>query len=70
MRAKLLFFFALTAALGGAGTWSIDVSGSTVADPWSQVRLLEGEWAGVAGGEPGVGTVPRSYQFVLGSRYL
>jgi hypothetical protein len=40
------------------------------ADPWELVRFLEGEWTGVAQGEPGVGTVHRSYQFILGHRFL
>jgi hypothetical protein len=40
------------------------------ADPWEPVRFLEGEWTGVAQGEPGVGTVHRSYQFILGHRFL
>jgi rubredoxin len=40
------------------------------ADPWEPVRFLEGEWAGVAQGEPGIGTVHRSYQFILGHRFL
>jgi hypothetical protein len=39
-------------------------------DPWSRVRVLEGEWIGTSQGEPGVGTVHRSYQFVLGHRFL
>ena len=39
-------------------------------DPWAPVRFLEGEWTGEAQGEPGVGTVHRSYQFVLGHRFL
>lgn len=39
-------------------------------DPWSQVRFLEGEWVGTAEGEPGIGTVHRSYQFILGYRFL
>jgi hypothetical protein len=40
------------------------------ADPWARVRGLEGEWVGTAEGEPGVGTVHRSYQFILGHRFL
>lgn len=39
-------------------------------DPWASLRFLEGEWQGVAEGEPGVGTVHRSYQFVLQHRFL
>ncbi len=39
-------------------------------DPWALLRFLEGEWQGAAEGEPGVGTVHRSYQFVLQHRFL
>ncbi len=69
MRASL-FFFVLTAALGSAETSPNGVPSTAVVDPWAQVRFLEGEWTGVAEGEPGVGTVHRSYQFILGHRYL
>lgn len=39
-------------------------------DPWVQVRFLEGDWVGTAEGEPGIGTVHRSYEFILGYRFL
>ena len=39
-------------------------------DPWASVRFLVGEWEGTAKGEPGTGTVRRTYQFVLEDRYL
>ncbi len=40
------------------------------ADPWARVRILEGRWTGTAEGEPGTGTVQRSYEFILGHRFL
>jgi hypothetical protein len=40
------------------------------ADPWAPIRFLEGDWIGTAEGEPGIGTVHRSYQFILGYRFL
>jgi hypothetical protein len=46
------------------------VAAPAAADPWAQVHFLVGEWTGVAEGEPGVGSVHRSYQFVLGHRFL
>jgi hypothetical protein len=49
---------------------SLSATSDAPPDPWEPVRFLEGEWAGVAQGEPGVGTVHRSYQFILGHRYL
>lgn len=53
----------LSGILGAAGslTQTPVVTPTPVVDPWSQVRFLEGEWIGVAEGEPGVGTVHRSY---------
>ena len=43
---------------------------STPADPWSAVRFMVGEWRGESEGEPGKGTVKRTYRFVLGSKFL
>jgi hypothetical protein len=42
----------------------------TSADPWAPVRVLVGEWQGQAEGQPGKGTVQRSYSFVLKDRFL
>jgi hypothetical protein len=42
----------------------------TSADPWTPVRFLVGEWQGQAEGQPGKGTVQRSYTFVLKDRFL
>lgn len=39
-------------------------------DPWEPVRFLLGEWEGTAKGQSGTGTVTRSYNFVLGDRFL
>jgi hypothetical protein len=39
-------------------------------DPWAPIRVFEGEWKGTSEGEPGMGTVQRSYEFVLSGRYL
>ena len=39
-------------------------------DPWAAIRFLEGDWVGAAEGAPGVGTVHRSYEFILGYRFL
>jgi hypothetical protein len=40
------------------------------ADPWQAIRFLAGEWRGTAQGEPGVGSVQRTYSFVLKDKYL
>ena len=39
-------------------------------DPWAPVRFLEGEWTGRSEGEPGVGSVRRTYEFALKNRFL
>lgn len=39
-------------------------------DPWSPVRFLVGHWQGTAEGEPGHGTVARTYDFVLKGRFI
>jgi hypothetical protein len=39
-------------------------------DPWSAVRFMVGEWTGESEGEPGKGTLKRTYRFVLGERFL
>lgn len=40
------------------------------ADPWQPVRFLVGRWRGTVQGEAGNGTVTRSYEFVLGNRFI
>ena len=39
-------------------------------DLWAQVRFLVGRWEGTTEGEPGKGTVVRTYEFVLGNRFI
>lgn len=39
-------------------------------DPWAPVRFLVGRWEGTTQGEPGSGTVVRTYEFVLGNRFV
>jgi hypothetical protein len=40
------------------------------ADPWLSIRFLQGTWQGTSEGEPGKGTVERTYAFVLEDRFL
>lgn len=42
----------------------------TPPDPWASVRFLLGHWRGIASGQAGEGTAARSYEFVLGGRYI
>lgn len=39
-------------------------------DVWAPLRFLVGSWTGTGEGEPGISTVTRSYQLVLGDRFL
>jgi hypothetical protein len=39
-------------------------------DPWAPVRFLVGRWEGTTQGEPGAGTVVRTYEFALGNRFI
>ena len=68
MKSVLLLSLLLLPAWGKAE--SAPAPASPPADPWAAVRALEGEWTGEAEGEPGLGTVHRSYQFVLDHRFL
>ena len=54
----------LIAASGFAGTEAAKP------DPWQPVRFLLGSWQGEAQGEPGKGKVERSYELVLGDRFI
>jgi hypothetical protein len=39
-------------------------------DRWGRVRFLIGTWEGTATGQPGKGTVERTYELVLGGQYI
>ncbi|HRB12491.1 MAG TPA: hypothetical protein PKU70_05735 [Vicinamibacteria bacterium] len=39
-------------------------------DPWAAIRFMVGEWEGESEGEPGKGTVKRTYRFVLSDKFL
>ena len=38
--------------------------------PWAPVRFLVGDWEGESEGQPGKGTVKRTYRFVLADKFL
>jgi hypothetical protein len=40
------------------------------ADRWERVRFLLGSWEGTASGQPGKGSVERTYTLVLGDRFI
>ena len=39
-------------------------------DAWERVRFLIGHWKGSTEGEPGTGTVERSYEFILRDQFI
>ena len=39
-------------------------------DPWEPIRFMAGEWEGESDGQPGKGTVKRSYRFALRDKFL
>jgi len=39
-------------------------------DRWQPVRFMLGNWQGEAQGEPGIGKVDRTYELVLGDRFI
>lgn len=39
-------------------------------DPWAPLRWLSGSWSGTSKGKSGEGNSTRSYEFVLGGRFL
>lgn len=43
---------------------------ATPEDPWAPVRFMAGDWGGESEGQPGRGTVARTYRFALGDRFL
>lgn len=43
---------------------------ATLEDPWAPVRFMAGDWDGESEGQPGKGTVTRTYRFALGDRFL
>lgn len=54
----------------GAFVGHLGAAETVATDPWSPVRFLVGDWAGQASGEPGEGTVVRSYAFALKDRFV
>jgi hypothetical protein len=58
----LMLFAVLTASAAN--------SPSPMNDRWGRVRFLLGTWEGTASGEPGKGTVERTYELVLGGQFI
>jgi hypothetical protein len=52
------------------GAQSASPTPAPAPDPWAPIRFMAGEWEGQSEGEPGSGTVKRSYSFVLNNKFL
>ena len=51
-------------------TGTPEAQAETALSPWSAIQFMVGEWEGESDGQPGKGTVKRSYRFVLGGKFL
>jgi hypothetical protein len=60
----LMMFAALTASAAN------DPPANPMSDRWGRVRFLLGNWEGTATGQPGKGTVERTYEVVLGGQFI
>lgn len=61
--AVALFLLVMTGTASGAGKGDAE-------SPWAPIRFLVGDWEGESEGQPGKGTVKRTYRFVLGDKFL
>lgn len=43
---------------------------SVKTDPWAPFKPFIGNWTGEGGGEPGNGSYERSYQFIMGNKFI
>src|SRR4029079_5953071 len=53
----------------GAGSTSAAGKGSDES-PFAPIQFLVGDWQGTSEGQPGKGTVERTYRLVLGDKFL
>ena len=65
---KLVLSFASALALTTCVAWARQNPAKE--DRFAPIRFLVGEWEGESDGQPGKGTVKRSYRFVLAERFL
>jgi hypothetical protein len=60
----------LFCALLACAAFAASAQDAARADPWQPVRFMLGRWEGTVQGEAGNGTVTRSYEFVLGGKFI
>ena len=66
----LISLLLLIAGLGLQSPATEKPSPTATHDPWAAIRFMVGDWEGESEGEPGKGTVKRTYRFVLSDRFL
>jgi hypothetical protein len=66
---RLVLSAGLGSLVGGAHLANAG-SPEPAATPWAPIQFLIGEWEGASEGQPGSGTVRRSYRMVLGDKFL
>jgi len=64
---KTLVTLMLFAALSASAA---DQAATSRMDRWGRVRFMIGTWEGTATGQPGKGTVERTYELVLGGQFV
>jgi hypothetical protein len=64
---KALVTLMMFAAFSSIGTSAAEPAAT---DRWGRVRFLLGSWEGTASGQPGKGTVERTYTLVLGDKFI
>jgi hypothetical protein len=62
MKLLVTFLLLFAAAVGAAE--------QAVPDRWQPLRFMLGQWKGEASGEPGKGSVERTYELVLGGNFI
>ena len=66
----LVGFLLLASSIQATQAIALPAQPSSTPDPWSSIRFMAGEWEGESEGEPGKGTVKRTYRFVLNEKFL
>ena len=62
--------FSLFLLLAGSQSSTPTPGPTPTPDPWAPIRFMAGAWEGTSEGEPGTGTVKRTYLFVLNDKFL
>lgn len=70
VKSKILRIIGVTIGFAALVTFSADAPPAKPPDAWAPLRFLVGAWTGTGKGESGESRVERTYEFVLGGRFL